>query len=77
MIHVSLLLGMIGIGEPNSLREASAALSAFHVPVVSVSPGVYSSSLPSSANTLTTAPDMAGQARVSRMQYYVVLSIML
>ena len=58
---------MIGIGEPKSLREASAALNAFHVPVVSVSPGIYSTMGHNSENTLTTAPDMAGQARVSQV----------
>ena len=34
--------GLIGMGEPDSLVTASAALNAFHVPVVAVNPGFYS-----------------------------------
>ena len=53
------------MGDPQSLLTASAALSAFHVPVVAVSPSFYSSlgGLPTHPNILTTAPELAGQAR--------------
>ncbi len=34
--------GLIGIGEPKSLLTASAALNAFHVPVIAVDPAVFS-----------------------------------
>ena len=69
------------MGDPQSLVTASAALSAFRVPVVSVSPSFYSDigqysvspimitmtpcsgGLPSHPNILTTAPELAGQAR--------------
>ena len=65
---------MIGIGEPAHLTETTGALHAFNIPLVSVVPprgsaspssttnGQHSSS--SYSNMLTTAPDMAGQARV-------------
>ena len=61
------LAGMIGIGEPALLTETTGALHAFNIPLVSVMPqpiqllGDGSSSF---SNILTTAPDMAGQARV-------------
>lgn len=58
------LIGLIGMGDPKSLLTASAALNAFHVPVVAVSPGFYSSvGGQHHQNILTTAPDLAGQAR--------------
>ena len=58
--------GLIGMGDPKSLLTASAALNAFHVPVVAVSPGFYSSvGGQHHPNILTTAPDLAGQARVN------------
>lgn len=34
--------GLIGMVDPPALLTASAALNAFHVPVVAVSPGFYS-----------------------------------
>ncbi len=34
--------GLIGIGDPKSLLTASAALNAFHVPVIAVDPAVFS-----------------------------------
>ena len=33
--------GLIGMVEPPALLTASAALNAFHVPVVAVTPGFY------------------------------------
>ena len=68
------MIGMIGIGEPAHLTETTGALHAFNIPMVSVVPPRTSSPLTSSSsgnqirssysNMLTTAPDMAGQARV-------------
>ena len=68
------MIGMIGIGEPAHLTETTGALHAFNIPLVSVVPPRTSSPLTSSSsgnqirssysNMLTTAPDMAGQARV-------------
>ena len=58
------LLGMIGIGEPATLTETTGALHAFNIPLISVTPHPTG---PSYSNVLTTAPDMAGQARV---RYY-------
>ena len=55
------LLGMIGIGEPATLTETTGALHAFNIPLISVTPHPKG---PSYSNVLTTAPDMAGQARV-------------
>ena len=55
------LLGMIGIGEPATLTETTGALHAFNIPLISVTPHPTG---PSYSNVLTTAPDMAGQARV-------------
>ena len=55
-------LGMIGIGEPATLTETTGALHAFNIPLISVTPHPTG---PSYSNVLTTAPDMAGQARVS------------
>ena len=53
------------MGEPQSLVTAGAALNAFSVPVIAVSPSFYSDigGLPSHPNILTTAPDLSGQAR--------------
>ena len=57
---------MIGIGEPASLSETTGALHAFNIPLVSVAPDPADQSLGAKySNVLTTAPDMAGQARVS------------
>jgi len=62
---VILFLGMIGIGEPASLTETTGALHAFNIPLVSVAPDPIDQSLGAKfSNVLTTAPDMAGQARV-------------
>jgi len=56
---------MIGIGEPASLTETTGALHAFNIPLVSVAPDPIDQSLGAKfSNVLTTAPDMAGQARV-------------
>lgn len=52
---------MIGIGEPATLTETTGALHAFNIPLISVTPHPLG---PSYSNVLTTAPDMAGQARV-------------
>ena len=70
---------MIGIGEPAHLTETTGALHAFNIPLVSVVPPRTSSLLTSSgsgnqirssySNMLTTAPDMAGQARVWKYLY--------
>ena len=64
---------MIGIGEPALLTETTGALHAFNIPLVSVVPPTTSSFSTSRfsdqqgrlsySNMLTTAPDMAGQAR--------------
>ena len=66
---------MIGIGGPALLSETTGALHAFNIPLVSVVPPTTSSlrvppghgghGRSSYSNMLTTAPDMAGQARVS------------
>ena len=55
---------MIGIGEPATLTETTGALHAFNIPLISVTPHPLG---PSYSNVLTTAPDMAGQARVSTL----------
>ena len=62
---------MIGIGEPALLSETTGALHAFNIPLVSVMPQPLPQTRPgvgsggtSYNNILTTAPDMAGQARV-------------
>ena len=55
---------MIGIGEPATLTETTGALHAFNVPLISVTPHPTG---PSYSDVLTTAPDMAGQARVSEI----------
>ena len=50
--------------DPSVLLTASAALNAFHVPVIAVSPNFYTSvGGRSRENILTTAPELAGQAR--------------
>ena len=74
---------MIGIGEPAHLTETTGALHAFNIPLVSVVPPRTSSLLTSSgsgnqirssySNMLTTAPDMAGQARVWQYLYKHVI----
>ena len=72
---------MIGIGEPALLSETTGALHAFNIPLVSVMPQPLPALIASGGesggkrgrrrgngaynNILTTAPDMAGQARVS------------
>ena len=57
--------GLIGIGKPESLLPVSAALKAFHLPVIAVSPGYYHQmNGHSRANILTTVPDLVGQAKV-------------
>jgi len=62
--HKPRLIGLIGMVEPPALLTASAALNAFHVPVVAVTPGFYASvGGRHRQNILTTAPDLAGQAR--------------
>ena len=61
------LLGMIGIGEPATLTETTGALHAFNIPLISVTPHPTG---PSYSNVLTTAPDMAGQARVRTLNQY-------
>jgi len=58
------LIGLIGVGSPEYLVTAGAALNAFHVPVVAVDPDIYTKSEDRIlSNILTTAPDLAGQAR--------------
>ena len=58
------------MGDPKSLLTASAALNAFHVPVVAVSPGFYHGvGGAHHQNILTTAPDLAGQARVAGISH--------
>ena len=74
---------MIGIGEPAHLTETTGALHAFNIPLVSVVPPRTSSLLTSPgsgnqirssySNMLTTAPDMAGQARVWHHRYEQLL----
>ena len=76
---------MIGIGEPAHLTETTGALHAFNIPLVSVVPPRTSSLLTSSgsgnqirssySNMLTTAPDMAGQARVWQYLYKHVSTV--
>ena len=67
---------MIGIGEPATLTETTGALHAFNIPLISVTPHPLG---PSYSNVLTTAPDMAGQARVRYIHekkiftYYLML----
>ena len=62
--------GLIGMGDPKSLLTASAALNAFHVPVVAVSPGFYHGvGGAHHQNILTTAPALAGQARVAGISH--------
>ena len=62
---------MIGIGEPASLSETTGALHAFNIPLVSVAPDPSDQSLGAKySNVLTTAPDMAGQARVRISQNF-------
>ena len=61
---------MIGIGEPALLSETTGALHAFNIPLVSVMPQPIQPTrardgAASYNNILTTAPDMAGQARVT------------
>ena len=58
-----LLLGMIGVGDSNSLEQTSGALHAFNIPMISASPE-HAEKLGKEDNILTTAPDMSGQARV-------------
>ena len=65
---------MIGIGEPATLTETTGALHAFNIPLISVTPHPLG---PSYSNVLTTAPDMAGQARVSGILKYLKKYIML
>jgi len=58
------LIGLIGVGSADYLMTAGAALNAFHVPVVAVDPDIYTKTGDRTlANILTTAPDLAGQAR--------------
>jgi hypothetical protein len=65
---------MIGIGEPASLSETTGALHAFNIPLVSVAPDPADQSLGAKySNVLTTAPDMAGQARVSHQTLHLLL----
>jgi hypothetical protein len=63
---------MIGIGEPASLSETTGALHAFNIPLVSVAPDPADQSLGAKySNVLTTAPDMAGQARVGHQTLHL------
>jgi len=68
--------GMIGIGEPASLTETTGALHAFNIPFVSVAPDPADQSLGAKySNVLTTAPDMAGQARVRHVMFILCYKI--
>ena len=57
-------LGLIGIGNPSALSSTSGALHAFNIPLISTSPE-HAERLDRDDHVLTTAPDMAGQARVN------------
>ena len=56
--------GLIGVGDPTALSSTSGALHAFNIPLISTSPD-HAERLDRDDHVLTTAPDMAGQARVS------------
>ena len=58
-------VGMIGVGDPESLSQTSGALRAFNIPLISASPE-HAEIMGKEDNVLTTAPDMSGQARVIR-----------
>ena len=57
--------GIIGIGHPAALSETTGALHAFRIPLMSVGSAARQPRLGKYDNILSTAPDIASQARVS------------
>ena len=65
---------MVGVGETESLRQTSAALHAFNIPLISASPA-HAQIMHQKENILTTAPDMSGQARVRKTTLNIYLPL--
>ena len=64
--------GLIGVGDPTALSSTSGALHAFNIPLISTSPD-HAERLDRDDHVLTTAPDMAGQARVRHIKYIRII----
>ena len=62
-IH-SLIPGIIGVGEPAMLSETTGALHAFRIPLMSVGNRGRQPKIGTYDNILSTAPDIADQAKV-------------
>ena len=65
-IYSNLTLGIIGVGEPAMLSETTGALHAFRIPLMSVGNHGRQPKIGTYDNILSTAPDIANQAKVMK-----------
>ena len=68
-IH-SCFIGIIGVGEPAMLSETTGALHAFRIPLMSVGNRGRQPKIGTYDNILSTAPDIADQAKVCMYHSY-------
>ena len=61
--------GIIGVGEPAMLSETTGALHAFRVPLMSVGNRGRQPKIGTYDNILSTAPDIANQAKVKSILF--------
>ena len=64
--------GIIGVGEPAMLSETTGALHAFRIPLMSVGNRGRQPKIGTYDNILSTAPDIADQAKVIQMLTYIL-----
>ena len=63
--------GIIGVGEPAMLSETTGALHAFRIPLMSVGNRGRQPKIGTYDNILSTAPDIADQAKVTQISFYI------
>ena len=66
----SYFIGIIGVGEPAMLSETTGALHAFRIPLMSVGNRGRQPKIGTYDNILSTAPDIADQAKVCMNHSY-------
>ena len=66
-----ILSGIIGVGEPAMLSETTGALHAFRIPLMSVGNRGRQPKIGTYDNILSTAPDIADQAKVIQISIYI------
>ena len=67
----SYFIGIIGVGEPAMLSETTGALHAFRIPLMSVGNRGRQPKIGTYDNILSTAPDIADQAKVCKNNSYL------